>query len=150
MRSRNPQISVVVPAYNEEKYLPACLASLGRQTFRNFEVIVVDNNSTDRTSEIAKSFRVRLVKEKIQGMIPARERGFEVAKSEIIARTDADTVVPENWLSQIYEIFSKQPDIVALTGSHEFPDLGIINILLHRFILIFFKQIPLHASALTN
>ena len=140
MRSSNPLVSVVIPAYNEEKYLPACLEALSRQTFRDFEVVVVDNNSTDRTAEIARSLGARVVHEKIQGMTPARERGFEEAKSEIIARTDADTIVPLTWLSQIYESFQKYPDIVALTGRHEFPELGIVNIPLQWFLDIgYFK-----------
>ena len=63
MRSSNPLVSVVIPAYNEEKYLPACLEALSRQTFRDFEVVVVDNNSTDRTAEIARSLGARVVHE---------------------------------------------------------------------------------------
>lgn len=116
-----PRISVVIPAYNEEKYLPLCLASLKKQTFTDFEIIVVDNNSVDKTAKVAKSFGARVIPEKIQGMTPARERGFKEAKSEIIARTDADTVVSPNWLSQIYHEFQSHPKIVGLSGSFTSP-----------------------------
>ncbi len=111
-----PLISVVIPAYNEEKYLPACLAAIRKQTFRDFELIVVDNNSIDKTVEIAKKYGARVVRETIQGMIPARERGFAEAKAEIIARTDADTVVAPDWLEVIYDTFQKKPKVVAMTG----------------------------------
>lgn len=111
-----PQISVVIPAYNEEKCLSACLGSLKKQTFKDFEIVVVDNNSTDKTAKIARSFGAKVVKEPIQGMTPARERGFKEAKAEIIARTDADTVVTSNWLEIIYQTFKKYPDVVGITG----------------------------------
>jgi glycosyltransferase involved in cell wall biosynthesis len=117
MKNGKPAISVVIPAFNEEKYLPSCLESISQQTFRDFELIVVDNNSTDKTEEIAKKFGAIVVKETIQGMIPARERGFKEAKAEIIARTDADTKVTPNWLQIIYSTFQKHPEAVAMTGA---------------------------------
>ena len=117
MKNGSPAISVVIPAFNEEKYLPACLEALKKQTFKNYELIVVDNNSTDKTAQIAKKFGARVVKEKKQGMIPARERGFREARAEIIARTDADTVVSPDWLKIIYTTFQKYPDVIAITGS---------------------------------
>lgn len=114
--TKKPSISVVIPAYNEEKYLPACLLSIRHQTFKDFELIVVDNNSTDSTAKIAKLYEAKVVPEKKQGMIPARERGFREAKAEIIARTDADTVVTPDWLKVIYETFTKHPEVVGMTG----------------------------------
>jgi len=116
MNNPRPKISVIIPAFNEEKYLPACLESLRKQSFRDFEVIVVDNNSTDRTGEIARNYGFKVVEEKRQGMIPARERGFREAKAQIIARTDADTVVTPNWLKVIDESFRKNPFVVGMTG----------------------------------
>lgn len=112
----NPAVSVVIPAFNEEKYLPACLESLRKQSFRDFEVIVVDNNSTDRTGEIARDYGFKVVTEKRQGMTPARERGFKEARADLIARTDADTVVTPNWLEVIYESFRNHPEVVGMTG----------------------------------
>lgn len=115
MKSK-PLISVIIPAYNEEELLPKCLESFKTQTFRDFEIIVVDNNSTDKTAEIAEKYDARVVKEKIQGMIPARERGFREAKAEIIARTDADTIVPPDWLEIIYRILMKEKQLAGVTG----------------------------------
>lgn len=111
-----PLISVVIPAYNEEKYLPACLAAIRKQTFKDFELIVVDNNSTDKTAEIARKYGARVVHETTQGIIPTRERGFAEAKAEIIARTDADTTVPLDWLEIIFREFRQDPSLVGITG----------------------------------
>lgn len=111
-----PAISVVIPAFNEEKYLPACLESISKQTFKDFELIVIDNNSTDDTANIAQKYGARVVRETVQGIIPSRERGFREAKAEIIARTDADTAVPSNWLKTIHQVFQKEPDLVGVSG----------------------------------
>lgn len=124
---KEPLISVVIPAFNEEKYLPKCLESIKKQSFKDYEIIVVDNNSTDKTAEIARSFGARVVRETVQGLVPARERGFREAKAEIIARTDADTIVPVNWLEKIYSSFQSHPDAIALTGPI-FNSLNIFNI----------------------
>lgn len=133
-----PLLSVVIPAFNEEKYLPSCLNSLKMQNFTDFEIIVVDNNSTDDTSKIARDFGVRVVKETVQGMIPSREKGFSEAKSEIIARTDADAILPPNWLSKIYHYFQLYPRMVALTGGFIFPEATKIQ---EKVLQIIFNQV---------
>jgi glycosyltransferase involved in cell wall biosynthesis len=81
-------LSVIIPAFNEEKFLPRCLESLKNQKFKDFEIIVVDNNSTDKTAEIAKKFNVILVSEKSQGVAYARNKGAEIAKGEILIFND--------------------------------------------------------------
>lgn len=115
--NKKPAISVIIPAYNEEKCLPSCLSAFQKQTFKDFEIIVVDNNSTDKTASIAKKFGARVVKEKHQGMAYSREKGFQMSRAKILARTDADTVVTPNWLEIIYKTFKKYPYVVAITGS---------------------------------
>ena len=129
-----PKISVVIPVYNEEKRLPACLKAIKEQLFKDFEIVVVDNNSTDNSASIAKSFGAVVVKEPVQGMIAARNRGYDKARGEIIARTDADTIVPNNWLSLINDLFEKNPDAVALSGALSFPGARKGT---HKFIQIF-------------
>lgn len=138
-----PRISVVIPAYNEERYLPHCLASLQKQTHPPLEVIVVDNNSTDKTAEIAKSLGAKVVFEKKQGIAHARDAGFKAVKGEIIARTDADSQVPPDWLEKIIEFFEKSPQAVALTGVTTFNDACPVVNFLSRYhftaYLYFFK-----------
>lgn len=113
------EISVVVPAYNEEKNLPGCLESIKKQELKPIELIVVDNNSTDSTSEIAKSYGALVVPEHKQGMINARNRGFNEARGDIIARTDSDTDVPTDWTKRLLKHF-QDPDVVAVSGPSRF------------------------------
>lgn len=120
------KVSVVIPAYNEEKYIGPCLESLATQTVLPDEVIVVDNNSTDRTSDIAKTFKnVTVIKESVQGSVGARDRGFNVARHPILARCDADSVLPPNWISVMKEDFEKHPEISAILGTGWFYDFPI-------------------------
>lgn len=126
------KISVVIPAHNEEKYLPTCLKSLKKQTFQDFEIIVVDNNSTDKTSEVAKKYDVHVVGEPKKGVGAARKKGFEQAKGDIIVSTDADCTFPENWLEKIHQSFTKDKKIIALYGISALDDNSNIKKLLSR------------------
>lgn len=110
------KISIVIPVYNEALALGSCLAAIARQTQAPYEVIVVDNNSTDGTAAVAASYDfVRVIHEPRQGVVYARTTGFEAAGGEIIARIDADTMVPENWLEQIAHVFA-EPTTDAISG----------------------------------
>ncbi len=115
-----PFISVVIPAYNESTMLPLCLESVINQDYKGeFEIIVVDNASTDNTPKIAKQFKeVKLLKETKIGVSYARARGFEYAKGEVIASTDADTIVPRNWLTLISQDLNDE-SISGLVGAYE-------------------------------
>lgn len=112
-----PLISVVIPAYNEETYLPACLEALKHQSYPKdkFEIIVVDNNSHDTTPEIAKAAGARVIIEKKQGHVFALNAGMMKAKGDIIATTDADTKVNKDWLTIIERVFQDE-EVVAVTG----------------------------------
>ncbi len=116
--SIRPLISVIIPAYNEEKFLGKCLDSLGRQELdkKFFEVIVVDNASTDKTSEIAKKYPFRLIREPKLSVVIARQSGVNISKGQIIVSADADTIYPPNWLRLIKENFDKNPKLIALVG----------------------------------
>jgi glycosyltransferase involved in cell wall biosynthesis len=114
------KISVIIPAFNEEKFLGNCLLSLKEQDFKDFEIIVVDNNSTDKTAEIAKKFGAILVSEKKQGVAFARNKGAKIAEGEILVFTDADTILPKNWLSRIQKEFERDKELIAFGGSCEF------------------------------
>ncbi|MBI4990711.1 glycosyltransferase family 2 protein [Candidatus Gottesmanbacteria bacterium] len=140
MNSRNPKISVVIPALNEERYLPACLHAFKQQTFKDFEIIVVDNNSTDKTAEIARSFGARVLNENKIGTVFAREKGFEEARAEIIARTDADTIVSSNWLEIIYTSFQKDPQLVGISGIFILPNRSILSWLIYIYLVLIFDM----------
>lgn len=135
------KISVIIPAYNEEKHLPLALEALHKQKEKPDEIIVVDNNSTDKTPEIARKFGVKVVKEKKRGITFARNKGFEVAKHEIIARTDADTLPPPNWILNIKKHFEENPNTKALTGPVIFYDLPFKTAFFSSFYLKLSKRI---------
>jgi len=116
-----PYISVIIPAYNEEKHIAKCLTALKYQQYNHsYEIIVVDNNSSDKTSAIARKFQVKVVKELKQNPAAARNAGAQIAKGNILAFTDADVIVPPNWLTSIGKAFQTQPHIVALVGTYQF------------------------------
>ncbi len=121
-------ISVVIPAYNEEKYIGRCLEALQKQTYsrRLYEIVVVDNNSTDRTAAIASDMGAIVVSEAMKGIGAARQRGALAACGEIIASTDADTVVPPNWLERIAGRFLAEPDLGGLYGPVRHLDGGAL------------------------
>lgn len=112
----DPFITVVIPAYNEEALIGESLRSLVNQTYKNFELIVVDNNSTDRTADVARSFGAIVITQTQQGVTRARQSGFTAARGAVIATTDADTVVPMGWLARIAHEFKKDPEVVAFGG----------------------------------
>lgn len=109
-----PLISVIIPALNEEKYIKYALNGLKAQTFKDFEVIVSDAGSKDRTREIAKKLGARVVIEKKPGISAGRNAGAKVAKGKILVFIDADTM-PSKDLLKIYSR-SFQNDTAAATG----------------------------------
>lgn len=111
-----PKITVVIPAYNEAGFIETNLKALLAQTYKNFELIVVDNNSSDNTGEIARKFGAKVILQKKKGVAWARQAGFFQAKGEIIACTDSDAVVPENWVEKIVDEFEKDRGMVAFGG----------------------------------
>ncbi len=121
-------ISVIIPAYNEEKSIHACLESLVNQkTDRKFEVVLVDNNSSDNTVKIAKSFtsklNLRIVSEKKRGRGSARSTGFKNALGDVLFSTDADTVLPEDWIETFFTTLTKS-NSVAVTSNNRIDDCG--------------------------
>lgn len=107
IKSTKLRVSIVIPVYNEEDTLDACLQAIARQTTPPFEVLVVDNNSTDNTALVAQRYSfVRLLTEKRQGVIHARNRGFNAARGDIIGRIDADSRVAPDWVAQLQEVFA--------------------------------------------
>jgi len=137
-------ISVVVPAYNEQELIAGCLDSLLKQTLDKdkYEIIVIDNNSTDLTAKIAMEKSVRVEKELTKGYVHAIRKGIEVSQADIIAFTDADCRVPADWVAKILDDFSAAPDIIAVGGKLYFYDLNPILDSLIRLILYPMNALP--------
>jgi glycosyltransferase involved in cell wall biosynthesis len=98
-------ISIIIPTFNEEAYLPRLLRSIGEQDYGDHEIIVADNSSHDRTRSVARAHGARVV----QGGVPGvgRNRGAAAARGEYLLFMDADTVLPEGFLSGIMARFEK-------------------------------------------
>ena len=115
--------SIVIPAHNEEKYLKACIESCQKQQGSfDYEIIVVDNNSTDNTASVASSLGVKVVGEKKHGAGAARKKGVAEASGEYILNIDADTHLPSNYLIQVKKTFDKYKELVCLGGQFYFYD----------------------------
>lgn len=123
--------SVIVCAYNEERYIADCLASLGRQTRPPDEILVVNNASTDATRAIAESFPgVRVVDEPSKGLVKAREAGRLATIGDVLAYVDADCRAPATWLERIDGELSRPSCPVAVSGCYEFYDWHAVGRLL--------------------
>lgn len=114
-------ISVIICTYNRSDYLELALRSLVKQeNCTDFEVIIVDNNSTDSTKDICKKFIDRddwnYFFEKSQGLSFARNRGIKEAKGEILAFLDDDAIANSNWIANIYSFFKNHPNADVLAG----------------------------------
>jgi peptidoglycan/xylan/chitin deacetylase (PgdA/CDA1 family) len=117
-----PSVTIVIPAYNEELSIPACLKSLKNQDYQgSFEIVVVNNASSDATASIAQSFSARVIYEGQRGYNFAIKRGFDEATGEIIACTDADSIVPRDWLTKLVKHFEKS-NVVGCGGVFRFGD----------------------------
>lgn len=127
-----PTISVVVPCWNGEQFLASCLNSLLDQTLpkRDYEVILVDNNSSDNTLSIARQYPdIRIIQEKQRGAYAARNTGIKIARGEIIAFTDSDCVVDQNWLTSILRALSED-SVELVIGPRRFAlDRGLLLIM---------------------
>lgn len=135
MTDKKPTVSVVIPAFNEEKYIEDTLFSLlksEQKTNLSYEVILIDNNSTDQTVKRALKFNtgisLRIIQEKRQGRGAARARGFKEAKGRIILSADADTIFYSGWVEELSSAI--KDDVVAVSTSCRIVDLsGFSNII---------------------
>ena len=126
---KEPTISLVIPAYNEEKYIGKCLEhTIKNSQGKFYEIIVVDNASTDRTFSIASSYpQVKVIKEERKGQVRARQRGYVESKGDILAWIDADTEMPSGWVDKIIEEFKKDKDLGCLSGPYYYYDISRWN-----------------------
>lgn len=117
--SPNPFISIIIPALNEEKYIGKLLESIKKQDYKNFEVIIVDDHSEDKTIEVAKGFEsqlpLKIVQKEVRGISKSRNYGASLAKGEIILFLDADVVLPDNnFINKNLELFVRQKLSIAV------------------------------------
>lgn len=127
MKNKPLTLSIVIPVFNEEDYLADCLDAIAAQSELPDEVIVVENNSTDKTATVARSYPfVKLMREKKQGVLFARNMGFNTAKSDIIGRIDADTILPRHWVRNAKRTMLNG-STAAITGPVNYYDMPFPN-----------------------
>ena len=120
----NPEVSVVIPAYNEEKNILQTLYSLtGNQTKYSVEIIVVNNNSKDNTEQVVKASRINCVNELKQGITAARTAGLMAAKGKYVLNADADTIYPKDWIELMIAPL-EQNDVALTYGNFSFIPVG--------------------------
>ncbi|MBO3085802.1 glycosyltransferase family 2 protein [Cellulomonas fengjieae] len=118
-----PTVSVVIPVRDDAVELARCLAWLDRQTVAPWEVVVVDNASSDDTAAVAAAWGARVVPEPSVGIPAAAATGYDSARGEVIARLDADSRPDPRWVERIARRMAMDPDLDAVTGSGRFVDL---------------------------
>jgi glycosyltransferase involved in cell wall biosynthesis len=130
--TRGPTISIVIPAYNEERTIRACVVAAIEQTEPADEIIVVNNKSTDSTAKMLKALKTEFPDAPLiivdqndeQGITPTRNAGFNAATSEVIGRIDADSILEPEWVAVVKRIFS-DPTVGAATGPMIYYDMPL-------------------------
>jgi len=118
-------ITFVIPCYNEEAHIKDCIRSIRKHVwYVPYEIIVVDNNCTDKTAEIAELEGAFVIKEPRKGVVFARQAGYETAKGFLIANIDADSKITDGWIWEALSRLSND-EVVAVTGPLEYEGAGI-------------------------
>lgn len=127
-----PTVSIVIPAYNEEATIAACVLAALDQTVPANEIIVVDNKSTDGTAAAVRALQaahpdapiILFSQDAAQGLIPTRNFGLDRAQSEVVGRIDADSVLEPTWVEEVQRAFT-DPEVAACTGPVIYYDMPL-------------------------
>lgn len=127
MHTQEPLISVIVPVYNVSAYLDRCMRSLIEQTYRNLEIILVDDGSTDNSGELCdqwakKDTRVRVIHRKNNGLSQARNTGLDAATGEYITFVDSDDILSPHLCRVLYDSIRECAEIAICDAEHIFPE----------------------------
>jgi hypothetical protein len=128
--SGGPRVSVIMPTYNRAGYLPDALASVAAQSYPDWELVVVDDASTDGTADFLSTVddeRVRPVRVPHGGVCAARNAGLAAATGEIVASLDDDNHMHPNWLKAVVWAFGRQPELEVVYGGIVLDDPDRVN-----------------------
>jgi len=119
MENNNPLISIIVPIYKVEKYLPMCLESIFHQTYENLEIILVDDGSPDQCGKMcdeyaAKDCRIKVIHKQNGGLSDARNVAINIAKGEYITFVDSDDFIEPNYVETLYYLIEKYQCMVSI------------------------------------
>ena len=131
------RFSIIIPAFNASHTIERCLSSLMRQSVKreDYEIIIVDDGSKDKTEDIVKQFPVKYLWQTNQGPASARNRGAKEAEGEIVLFTDADCVVQHNWVQEMVRLFD-DPEVIAVKGAYKTSQKSLVA----RFSQIEFEE----------
>ncbi|MFP5042038.1 glycosyltransferase family 2 protein [Parasediminibacterium sp. JCM 36343] len=133
-KTGEPEVSIVMPAYNEEKNIVQTLYSLcHNNTGKAVEIVVVNNNSKDKTEELVLSMGVTCILETKQGITAARNAGLAVAKGKYVLNADADSIYPKDWVAEMVKPFDKDNGIAVVYGRFAFMPIGSTGRLTYFF-----------------
>lgn len=121
VRLKQPLVSVIVPVYNAEQYLRRCVDSILQQSYRELEIILVDDGSTDGSRQLCQEYaradqRVKVYRQKNTGLSGARNKGIAKARGEYLTFVDADDEVCEGGIAYLYEMVEKFGADLAIAG----------------------------------
>lgn len=121
---KSPKISIIVPIYNTEKYLHACLDSIINQTYRNLEILLIDDGSTDQSGKTADNYakkdsRIKVIHQENKGQSAARNHGIKLATGDFISFLDSDDEIDSTFIESLLEPFTKNPKTsLSVCGMH--------------------------------
>ena len=107
-----PKFSIIIPVYNVEKYIGKCLDSIMNQTYKDYEVIIVNDGTKDHSMEIVKDYDVKVINQKNQGLSAARNRGVKEATGDYILFIDSDDYIEKDLLKELNKSLKNNPDLV--------------------------------------
>ncbi len=135
-------VSIVIPVRDEEDYLPACFDALDKlDTTAQIEIIVVDNGSSDNTKRIAMERSVQVLEESVPGVGRARRVGTGAAHGTYVLHIDADTRLPEMYITEALERFSNNPQLVCVGGQVHWYDASRTANAVRRVLYMFFTPV---------
>ncbi|MDE5965118.1 MAG: glycosyltransferase, partial [Eubacterium sp.] len=123
----NELISVIVPVYNSEQYLDRCIKSIINQTYKNLEILLVDDSSTDNSGAICDAFeekdcRIKVIHKANEGVSSSRNMALDIANGEFFVFVDSDDYIEENYILNLYENMSEDIDLVISKAEAYNPD----------------------------
>ena len=117
----NPKVSIIIPIYNTSDFLESCLNSIAKQSYKNLEVILIDDGSTDTSSQIADNFakkdsRFKVIHQKNQGQSAARNAGLKIASGDYISFIDSDDIIDKDFITKLLMPFDAPELVLSICG----------------------------------
>lgn len=126
MQQHDPAITVLMPAYNAEKYISQAIDSVLNQSFHDFELLIINDGSSDNTEQIIRAYgdeRIRLINQSNQGIAAALNMGLLNARADLVARFDADDLCAAHRLEMQYGFLSTHPDYLVVGTDADYIDM---------------------------